>query len=113
MMTEDHILEVCKEFGFHIKNKSLIGSAISSYHYYEDLIDKISSIFRGLLKNHPLQDGNKRLACIMLLEILRELGINYVDDDVTIYNFVIDVASNDYTIKEISQKLLDEIIILD
>ncbi len=44
--------------------------------YYRTVHDKAACLFRSLCKNHPLQDGNKRLAVVALMVFL---NINKVD----------------------------------
>lgn len=47
----------------------LLDSCFSGYYYYDNELEQISSIFRGLAKNHAFSNGNKRTAAA---------GINYI-----------------------------------
>jgi hypothetical protein len=39
-----------------------LGSCLSSWHMYPTRQLQLASIFRGIIKNHPFADGNKRTA---------------------------------------------------
>jgi hypothetical protein len=64
-LTESTIIEINKNLGYSILNKSLVGSAISSWHYYRDVKDQIASVVLGITKNHAFSDGNKRTATVV------------------------------------------------
>lgn len=44
----------------------LLDSCFSSYYYYDNELEQISSVFRGLAKNHAFSNGNKRTAATVL-----------------------------------------------
>ena len=63
MISRDFVIGMNEAIeGVSIVKVSLVDSALSSWHYYDNEKDKISSIIRGLIKNHPFKDGNKRTA---------------------------------------------------
>lgn len=82
--------------------KQLLDSAVSSWHYYEDNTDKISSIFKGLVKNHPFSDGNKRTAVFVLLYLSKENKLRIVNDT-KLEDLVIEIASSNFSVEEISK----------
>lgn len=58
--------------------ENLLQSAFSSYYYYEDLLEQICSVFRGLDKNHAFSNANKRTATMFLAYILKKYGYVYL-----------------------------------
>ncbi len=80
-----HILESCLETPFvQFSRKDL----------YRGLIGKASIMFYLMIKNHPFQNGNKRIAVMTLLYFLYKnskwLKINNVD----LYNFARGIAKS-------------------
>jgi death on curing protein len=55
--------------------------------FYPDLLDKAAVLCVRLARNHPLPDGNKRVAYIALVEFLARNGVEWappsVDETVT------------------------------
>lgn len=49
---------------------------------YPDLFDKAAVLCARLARNHPLPDGNKRVAYLALLEFLARNGIEWVPQSV-------------------------------
>lgn len=73
---------------------------------YPDVYDKAAALLQSLLKNHPLVDGNKRLAWLataVFLE-LNEVPVTHVSND-SVYDFVIDVASSNQDVADIGVQL--------
>ncbi len=86
-----NILESCIEMPFvQFSRKDL----------YRGLIGKASIVFYLLIKNHPFQNGNKRIAVMSLLYFLSKnnkwLKMNKVD----LYNFALGVAKSKSTSRE-------------
>jgi death on curing protein len=82
----------------------LLNSAFSSYHYYSDITEQISSVVNGLIKNHPFKDGNKRTAVFFLylqaeLHNLRIINDSHIDD------VIVKIAENKFSVKKISKML--------
>jgi len=73
-MSETGKLESCLKMPF----QEIFGTKL-----YPDFIDKASILFYLLIKNHPLQNGNKRMACLSLAYFCeindKELTINPTD----------------------------------
>jgi death-on-curing protein len=59
---------------------------------YPDLFTKAAALLHSLAGNHPLVDGNKRLAWLATYVFLAKNGIVLDPDDDAAYEFVIAVA---------------------
>jgi death-on-curing protein len=72
---------------------------------YQSLELKASALLHSLIKNHPLVDGNKRLAWLCTVVFLRLNGdeSNLNDDDA--FLLVWDIASGSLELDEISRRL--------
>jgi death-on-curing family protein len=80
----------------------------ASYHYYADTRSKISSIVRGIVKNHPFVDGNKRTALVFFL-LMSKLGnfqISLNHDQLE--EVFVNIAKNNYTVEEIVKLLYSD-----
>lgn len=84
-------------------NRPLVESAFSSYMYYEDEIEQICSIYRGIAKNHAFSEGNKRTASAALGVCLAQRG--YAVDPMAMADLSLDVAEHDYSVATIARKL--------
>lgn len=61
---------------------------------YRGLVGKASILFYLMVKNHPFQNGNKRIAIMSLLYFLHKNG-KWIDiDNTVLYNFACDVAKS-------------------
>ncbi len=67
---------------------------------YRGLLGKASILFYLMVKNHPFQNGNKRLAMTTLLVFLYKNGKWIKVDEVEFYNFAVWVASSPSTLKD-------------
>ena len=61
---------------------------------YRGLIGKASILFYLLVKNHPFQNGNKRIAIMSLLYFLRKNGKWLRIDNVELYKFARGIAKS-------------------
>lgn len=70
---------------------------------YPTLAAKAGALFESLVRNHPLVDGNKRLAWTATVVFLRLNGAELVrpDDDVA-FEFVVDAAAGRLDLEEIT-----------
>lgn len=70
---------------------------------YPDLAAKAGAMFESLVRNHPLVDGNKRLAWTATVVFLRLNGaeLGRPGDDVA-YAFVVDAAAGRLDLDEIT-----------
>jgi death on curing protein len=60
---------------------------------YPDLFGKAAALLHSLARNHPLVDGNKRLAWLATYVFLAKNGIELDPDDDAAYELVVAVAS--------------------
>ena len=67
---------------------------------YRGLIGKSSILFYLMIKNHPFQNGNKRIAVMSLLYFLYKNNKWLDIDNTTLYNFARDVAKSDSKSRE-------------
>ncbi len=67
---------------------------------YKGLEKKASILFYLLIKNHPFQNGNKRIAVTSLLIFLDNNGKWLKVDNVTLYNFALWVAESSPLVKD-------------
>lgn len=89
-------------------NAKLIG-CFASYHYYDTIKEQVSSIFRSIILNHALIDGNKRVAFMFILVSSKELNLNITLSDNEICDLIVnDIIKNKLDVKEISKKLFRE-----
>lgn len=66
---------------------------------YKGLIGKAAILFYLLIKNHPLQNGNKRIAMTTLLVFLHKNKRWFKVDDRELYNFAKWVAESNPKLK--------------
>lgn len=92
----------------HVLNPTALNSALSSWHYYHTRELQLASIFRGLVKNHPFADGNKRTAVeFLLIEIeLGNMAFSKTDDQ--LFDLVLRVASENLSVEEIARLIFGD-----
>ncbi|MBI1866284.1 MAG: type II toxin-antitoxin system death-on-curing family toxin [Candidatus Staskawiczbacteria bacterium] len=61
---------------------------------YRGLVGKASIMFYLMIKNHPFQNGNKRIAIMSLLYFLNKNGKWLNIDNKTLYNFTKNIATS-------------------
>jgi death-on-curing family protein len=93
-----------KELGYHPLNVSLVGSCLSSWHYYKDPKEQVASVFLGIAKNHAFQDGNKRTAVIFYYTACDLLSIHPVSED-DLFRTVVEIAANKFSVEEVAKKI--------
>lgn len=62
---------------------------------YPDVYDKAAALLHSLARNHPLVDGNKRLAWLTTTVFCRKNDIRLEATQDEVYDFVIAVASGE------------------
>lgn len=67
---------------------------------YRGLVGKSSIMFYLMVKNHPFQNGNKRIAIMSLLYFLHKNGKWLNINNATLYNFAKSVAASKPKSKE-------------
>lgn len=68
--------------------------------FYKGLNEKAAILFYLMIKNHPFQNGNKRIAITTLLTFLYKNNKWIQVDNMKFYNFAKWVASSDPEVKE-------------
>lgn len=68
--------------------------SFSGKSLYPTLVAKASILFYLMIKNHPFQNGNKRIAITTLLTFLHENGKWLTVDTQELYNFTVWVAQS-------------------
>lgn len=67
---------------------------------YKGLVQKAAVLFYLMIKNHPFQNGNKRIAMTTMFVFLSRNGKWLRVDNRKIYNFARWVAESDATVKD-------------
>lgn len=86
-----NILESCLSVPFQTYSKRDL---------YPGVIKKASVLFYLMIKNHPFQNGNKRLAVTTLFTFLHKNGKWLKVDNQELYNFAVWVASSPPAFRE-------------
>jgi death on curing protein len=68
---------------------------------YPTPIEKAAALIESVAKNHPFVDGNKRTAFYLAIRLLYENGIDINVGENNTYDFVINVASGQYSYEDI------------
>lgn len=77
---------------------------------YKGLNAKASILFYLLIKNHPFQNGNKRIAVTSLLTFLHKNGKWLKVDNQELYNFAVWVAESPATVKDQTVEAIEAFI---
>ena len=85
-------------------DEALLESALPSYSYYRSSLEQACSIFRGLVKNRAFSNANKRTACVVLIDLLRQARLKEPGSE-DLIGLVLDVAEHQYEVEEIASKL--------
>ena len=76
-------------------------SSVFGQDAYPDLFTKAAALLHSLARNHPLVDGNKRLAWLATYVVLAKNDVVLDPGDDEAYDFVVAVAAG--TIDEVSE----------
>ncbi|MAG11449.1 MAG: hypothetical protein CMI52_01420 [Parcubacteria group bacterium] len=98
---EPHKLESCVQTPFQTFDGKLL---------YKGLIDKAAILFYLMIKNHPFQNGNKRVAMTTLLVFLHKNKKWLKVDNQKLYNFAKWIASSDPTVKKQTVEAIAEFL---
>ncbi len=77
---------------------------------YPTLVSKAAMLFYLLIKNHPFQNGNKRIAMTTLFVFLYRNGKWLRVDTQELYNFNVWVAQSPRTVKEETVKATEKFL---
>lgn len=96
-----HALESCLAVPFQrFSGKSL----------YPTLVSKAAILFYLFIKNHPFQNGNKRIAMTTLFVFLYKNGKWIKVDSQELYNFTVWVALSPRTVKDETVKATEKFL---
>ncbi|MGH3978316.1 MAG: type II toxin-antitoxin system death-on-curing family toxin [Pseudonocardiaceae bacterium] len=84
------------------------GSSFFGTEVYPELELKAAALLQSIVKNHPLIDGNERLAWLATVVFLDLNGHRCTLDRQTAVRLVVDVAKADLDIAEIAARLAIE-----
>lgn len=77
---------------------------------YPGLVSKASILFYLMIKNHPFQNGNKRIAMTTLFVLLHKNGKWMKVDTQELYNFTVWVAQSPRRVKEEVVKAIEKFL---
>jgi death on curing protein len=82
------------EQGFGKLEAALAAPYLSMFgqELYPELADKAATLFYGLARSHGFTDGNKRVALVALLVLLKRSGCTLAASEGELYDFVITTA---------------------
>lgn len=122
MIDIEEVLEIhnflINEFGgsHGLRDQALLESALlrplttfSGEELYKTPVEKAAAVFESIVKNHPFQDGNKRIAYVVLRLVLMNSGLDIVSSEEEKYEFVIKTASGKLMIDEVKKWIGDHI----
>lgn len=106
-LSDDEALAVVGRLGFFIRDAGLLSSAIArprttvfGNDAYPDLQTQTAALFESLVRNHPLLDGNKRLAVVLTWTFLLNNGFRLEHTEDEAYDFTIAAASGELTLEQ-------------
>lgn len=80
-------------------------------YLYRGTIRKAAVLFYGLIKNHPFQNGNKRIAVLCLLVFLKLNKDKWLNlEPMALYKIPLLVASSDPSERDGTLQLLESVI---
>ena len=101
---------VIEKFGgkYGVRDMDLLDSAIQRTNatfdgkdLYPNVVDKASAIIESIVKNHPFNDGNKRVGYILMRLTLLKSNIDIVAKEDDKYEFVMKIAEGKLNFNEI------------
>lgn len=96
-----NILESCLAVPFQ---------SFAKKYFYSGLISKASVLFYLMVKNHPFQNGNKRIAITTLLVFLHK-NKKWIDVNVQeLYNFTVWIAQSPASVKKETVKAVEKFL---
>jgi death-on-curing protein len=107
-----------KEFGGSdgIRDYNLLVSALGrpftgshNTEFYPTVYEKAGALIESLVKNHPFVDGNKRTGYVVMRLFLFCHGYNILASQEEKYEFVMNIASGNSTLEEITLWILNHL----
>lgn len=80
------VLGLIRQLSFHLRDRNLLLSALASplpvfgQEMYEGDVEKAAALLIAVNRNHPLADGNKRLAWIVAKTFLALNGLHLASE---------------------------------
>lgn len=90
------------------ERKQRVSGCLSSYSYFEDIREQVTSIVVSLLKGHFFLDGNKRTALAIYLDLCQNNGIQVISNQDRLGEVFIDIAANQRGISENTRLLFPD-----
>lgn len=97
-----------------IRDEALLDSALaapfqafSGYDLYPTIPAKAARLGYGLVKNHPMVDGNKRLGAHVMLLFLWANGIKLVYTQEELYTVFLGAAAGKVTLEELLKWIIE------
>lgn len=84
--------------------------AISGKDLYPTLFDKAAILFYLCVKNHPFEDGNKRMGLLLLILFLFKNDFWIECDNDTLFDFVIHVAKSSTKEKDLELEYIKDFL---
>ena len=107
-LTDDEAFAVVQRLGFYLRDAGLLSSAIArprttvfGEDAYPDLPTKTAALFESLVGNHPLLDGNKRLAVVLTWTFLLNNGFRLEHTEDHAYDFTMAAAAGQLALEDI------------
>lgn len=91
-----------------LRSEHLLRSATSSCHYYGTPEAQISSVVRGIIKNHPFVDANKRAAVIVLYVLAGRLGLTIPRSDDDMFQIIVNIAAFNPEVEQIAAAIFGD-----
>jgi len=108
----EQAIAVVERLGVHIRDRGLLFSALArpsasmfGTDAYETIELKAAALFSSLAQNHPLFDGNKRLALYLTFAFLRINGCRLTFTNDEAFDLVLAVAQSRLELEEIAAAL--------
>lgn len=103
-------LALIKTVGFHVRDVGLLNSSlvrprtsVFGEDAYPDLPTKIAALMHSVIKNHPLIDGNKRPAWILMSTFMQLNGFQHNMDTEIGFDLTLGIAENRYTLDQAAE----------
>jgi death-on-curing protein len=88
--------------------RSALDRPVNKWHYEGTLLPELAAAYAfGLAKNHPFVDGNKRIAFIALVALLRKNGIAFRPDQAQSTAIILAVAAGEVSEQSLARWIRD------
>ncbi|MEA5455926.1 type II toxin-antitoxin system death-on-curing family toxin [Sinomonas sp. JGH33] len=108
----DEALTLIARIGFHVRDAGLLGSAlarptttVSGQFAYPTLPLQAAALLESATRNHPLVDGNKRSAWVLVVVFLALNGAEHDMSPDQVFDLVVGVAEGSIELEKSAQTL--------